>query len=80
MKDKFKSVPSLAWIAAATVVAGYWVWQQSEVAGATLIIVGVMLMLTSGASIELKRFEARVCGPDDYEQTRVLSRPLRSRF
>jgi hypothetical protein len=66
MKDKFKSMPLVAFLIVGCAVA-YWVWQQSEVAGATLIIVSVMLMLAQEVSKELKRVEARVCGRDDYE-------------
>lgn len=69
MEDKFKSMPSLTFLIVGAIAAGaaYWIWQQSEVAGATLIIVGVMLMLAQEVSRELKRVETRVCGADDYE-------------
>jgi hypothetical protein len=42
-------------------------WQQSQIAGAVIMIVGVMLIGALGISKELKRVEVRLLGSDDDE-------------
>jgi hypothetical protein len=48
------------------------VWQQSRVAGAVVIIVGVILIVAHGIDKELRRVEARSCGSDDDEHDQKI--------